>query len=233
MITTKTPRWFKASTVACAVGISGFALFAGSASAGEKVCPLSDLNPVSKRDTGWSVRFDDTQVIACDFKGNAGTGRNKGTLSLTLAIKDGKPIPIQFVESAAEVGALSSFGLRITWNITLKNQFQTLKGIRGKAVDKNPVLEDDQNQFVEDDHPGFAHFHQELATAKFPFNAGPFSTAEGCDCESEPDFKVRGGTLASSAAGTFGTVQGIGVHQIEQKDATRNFTVQVRPLLQK
>ncbi len=211
-------RGFKAYPLACAVGIVGFALYAGSASAATVVCPLKD----GTRDTGWSITFDDTQVT-CSFVGNAAPARNKGTLKLTLKIANKNAIPIQFVETAK--AAANSFGLRITWNLTLNNQFQTLKGIRGRALDNNAVLEDDINQFVEDDHPGFAHFHQDAA-----FVPNSFGAAE-CDCESEPNFKVVGNALVR--APSTATVNGIGVHQIEQQGFTRSFTVTVSPLLAK
>ena len=216
MMTAKTiARRFKAHPFACAVGVVGFALYTGAASAGE--CLLSDAN----RDTGWSIRFDDAQVSACRFVGNAGAGRNKGTLSLILKIANRDPIPVEFVERAR--AAADSFGLRITWNLRLINNFQPLKGIRGRALDNNPELEDDINPNVSDDHPGFAHFHQDPAFVPNAFGA------QDCDCESERDFRVRGNTLVGVSP-TPAVVNGLGVHQIEQQGFTRSFTVRVSPL---
>jgi len=215
MMTAKTvARRLKAHPFACAVGVVGFALYAGAASAGE--CLLSDAN----RDTGWSIRFDDAQVSACRFVGNAGAGRNKGTLSLILKIANRDPIPVEFVERAR--AAADSFGLRITWNLTLNNQFQTLKGIRGRAIDPNQELKNDINEFVADAHPGFAHFHQDPA-----FIPNPFGAAD-CDCESDKDFRVRGTALVGAPSTV--EVKGIGVHQIEEQGFQRNFTVSVEPL---
>ncbi len=198
-----------------AISMAGLGFYASPASAG--VCELADAN----RDTGWSITFDDAQVSNCVFTGNAGDGRNKGTLSLTLRIIDRTPIPVQFVQETA--AAEDSFGLRITWNLTLDNQFQTLRGIRGRAFDPNEKLDEDQNEFVADAHPGFAHFHQDGT-----FNPGPFVGAK-FDGESDRDFRVRAleGTFA---AGSFGTVTGIGLHQIEEQGQQRNFSVGIEPL---
>jgi len=207
-------RGFKAYPLACALGMVGFALYAGSASAGE--CVLSDAN----RDTGWSISFADAQVSNCRFVGNAGAGRNKGTLSLTLKIANRDPIPIQFLETNR--AAADSFGFRITWNLTLNNQFQALQGIRGRAIDPNQELKADINQFVEDAHPGFAHFHQDPAFIPNPFGA------PDCDCESDKDFRVRGTALVGAPSTV--EVKGIGVHQIEEQGFQRNFTVSVEPL---
>lgn len=210
------PQWLKIYSLPFAISMAGVGLYTSPASAG--VCELADAN----RDTGWSITFDDAQVSNCVFTGNPGEGRNKGTLSLTLKIADRTPISIQFVEEVA--AAEDSFGLRITWDLTLDNQFQLLRGIRGRALDPSDELDEDQNQFVADEHPGFAHFHQDAT-----FNPGPFAGAADCDCESRHDFKVRveQGTFA---AGTSGTVTGIGVHQIEEQGQQRNFTVRVEPL---
>ncbi|MGH8433290.1 MAG: hypothetical protein ACRERX_02150 [Pseudomonas sp.] len=199
-----------------AISMAGLGFYTSPANAG--VCELADAN----RDTGWSITFDDALVSNCVFTGNPGEGRNKGTLSLTLKIADRTPIPIQFVQESA--AAEDSFGLRITWDLTLDNQFQLLRGIRGRALDPNDELDEDQNQFVADAHPGFAHFHQDAF-----FNPGPFVGAADCDCESRHDFKVRveEGTFA---AGSVGTVTGIGVHQIEEQAQQRNFSVRIEPL---
>ncbi|MCO6055670.1 hypothetical protein NG726_03150 [Pseudomonas sp. MOB-449] len=210
-------HWLKVYSVPFAISIAGLGFYASPAHAG--VCELAD----AARDTGWSITFDDAQVSNCVFTGNAGEGRNKGTLSLTLKFVDRTPVAIQFVQEAA--AAADSFGLRITWNLTLDNQFQLLRGIRGRAFDDSPVLDDDDNEFVADEHPGFAHFHQDGT-----FNPGPFVGAPDCDCESRRDFKVRGVDEGSFAAGTVGTVSGIGVHQIEELGQQRNFTVNVEPL---
>ncbi|MBD2837296.1 hypothetical protein ID144_09635 [Pseudomonas sp. JM0905a] len=210
-------HWLKVYSVPFAISIAGVGIHAGPASAG--VCELADGN----RDTGWSITFDDAQVSNCVFTGNPGDGRNKGTLSLTLRVVDQTPIPIQFVEETAP--AEDSFGLRITWNVTLDNQFQLLRGIRGEAFDDSPKLDDDDNEFVADEHPGFAHFHQDGT-----FNPGPFPGAPDCDCESRRDFRVRGEEAGSFPASTTGTVSGIGVHQIEERGQQRNFTVKVEPL---
>lgn len=215
MIAKLVTRRFKAYPVACAVGIVGFALYAGTASAG--VCDLKD----GTRDTGWSISFAGDQVSNCRFVGNSGTGRNKGTLSLTLKIANKNPISIEFIQTSR--AAEDSFGFRITWNLTLNNQFQPLKGIRGRARDPNEELKDDINEFVADAHPGFAHFHQDAAFIPNPF------MARDCDCESEHDFKVEGNAVlgASSTA----EVKGIGVHQIEEQGFRRSFTVNVEPRL--
>ncbi|WP_044873030.1 hypothetical protein [Pseudomonas sp. LFM046] len=210
-------QWLKVYSVPFAISIVGAGLYATPAHAG--VCELAD----GSRDTGWSIVFDDAQVSNCVFTGNAGDGRNKGTLDLTLTFVDGNPIPIQFVQEAA--AAADSFGLRITWNLTLNNQFELLRGIRGRAFDDNPVLDDKENEFVADIHPGFAHFHQDGT-----FNAGPFVGAADCDCESDRDFRVRGPEPGAFAAGTSGTVSGLGVHQIEEQGQQRNFTINVEPL---
>lgn len=207
------------------VGLCGLALYAGSASAGVGTCVLGD----GARQTGWSISYDDTLVSDCRFVGNAGEGRNKGTLNLTLKIKDKNPIPIAFVQSQSAQFADSSFGFRISWNLTLINSFQTLKGIRGQALDPNPELDDDINPFVSNDHPGVAHFHQDPALAPF-FNPGPFIGAEGCDCESDRDFKVEGQAFGPSNTPS-APIKSIGVHQIEQKGLPRSFTVRVVPRL--
>jgi hypothetical protein len=70
------------------------------------------LDDVGVRTTGWSIRYDDTLVSDCRFVGNAGEGRNKGTLSLTLKIKNKNPIPIAFEQGALARAATSSFGFR-------------------------------------------------------------------------------------------------------------------------
>ncbi|UUZ67657.1 hypothetical protein LP416_24245 [Polaromonas sp. P2-4] len=215
MIAKTITRGFKTYPVACAVGIVGFALYAGTASAGG--CDLKDVN----RDTGWSISFADAQVSNCSFVGNAGAGRNKGTLNLTLKITNKNPIPIEFIQTSS--AAADSFGFRITWNLTLNNQFQTLKGIRGRARDPNEELKDDINQFVEDAHPGFAHFHQDPAFVPNPFGA------RDCDCESKHDFKVEGNAFLG--APSTAEVKGIGVHQIEEQGFRRSFTVNVEPRL--
>ncbi|WP_271407962.1 hypothetical protein [Pseudomonas sp. Q1-7] len=210
-------QWLKVYSVPFAISITGVGLYASPAHAG--ICELADGN----RDTGWSITFDDAQVSNCVFTGNAGEGRNKGTLDLTLRFVDANPVAIQFVEETA--AAADSFGLRITWNLTLDNQFQLLRGIRGRAFDGNPKLDDDDNEFVADEHPGFAHFHQDGT-----FNPGPFIGASDCDCESDRDFKIRTKEDGLFAAGTVGTVSGLGVHQIEEQGQQRNFTVNVEPL---
>ena len=209
------------------VGLCGLALYAGSASAGVGTCVLGD----GARQTGWSISYDDTLVSACSFVGKteAASPRNKGTLSLTLKIKDKNPIPIAFVQSQSAQFADSSFGFRISWNLTLINTFQTLKGIRGQALDPNPELDEDINEFVSDDHPGVAHFHQDPALAPF-FNPGPFIGAEGCDCESDRDFKVEGRAFAPSTIPS-APIKSIGVHQIEQRGLPRSFTVRLVPRL--
>lgn len=209
-------HWLKIYSVPLVVSVAGASLYSGAASAG--VCELADGN----RDTGWVLTFDDAQVSNCAFVGNAGTGRNKGTLSLTLNIASPEPIDIGFVQAVA--ADVDSFGLRITWNLTLNNQFQLLRGIRGRAFDNTEKLDDDENEFVVDEHPGFAHFHQDGT-----FNPGPFVGAEDCDCESDRDFKIRGRD-GMFAAGTVGDVTGIGVHQIEEQGRVRSFSVSVEPL---
>lgn len=225
-MTTKTiRRRCKAYSLVCAVGMCGLALYAGSASAAVGTCVLDD----GARQTGWSISYDDTLVSDCSFVGNPGDGRNKGTLNLTLKIKDKNPIPIEFVQSAAARAATTSFGFRISWNLTLINTFQTLKGIRGQALDPNPELGDDVNQFVSDEHPGVAHFHQDPALAPF-FNPGPFTGAEGCDCESDRDFKVEGQAFSPSNSPS-APIKSIGVHQIEQQGLPRSFTVRLVPRL--
>lgn len=225
-MTTKTVRRrCKAYSHVCAVGVCGLALYAGSASAGVVTCPLGD----NARNTGWSIRFNDDQAGGCSFVGNSGEGRNKGTLNLTLKIKDKNPIPIEFVQGALARVATTSFGFRISWNLTLINTFQTLKGIRGQALDPNPELEDDINPFVSDEHPGVAHFHQDPALAPF-FNPGPFIGAEGCDCESDRDFKVEGQAFGPSDRPS-APIKSIGVHQIEQQGLPRSFTVRLVPRL--
>ena len=210
-------HWLKVYSVPFAISIAGAGMYSTPAHAG--VCELSDAG----RDTGWSITFDDAQVSNCVFTGNPGDGRNKGTLSLTLKFVDPNPVAVHFVQEAA--AAEDSFGLRITWNLTLDNQFQLLRGIRGRAFDENQVLDDDDNEFVADIHPGFAHFHQDGT-----FNAGPFVGAPDCDCESDRDFRVRGPEPGAFAPGTTGTVSGLGVHQIEETGQQRDFTVEVEPL---
>lgn len=209
-------HWLKIYSVPLAISMAGAGLYTGAANAG--VCELADGN----RDTGWVLTFDDAQVSNCTFVGNAGTGRNKGTLSLTLNIASPEPIDIGFVQAVA--ADVDSFGLRITWNLTLNNQFQLLRGIRGRAFDNSEKLDDDENEFVANEHPGFAHFHQDGT-----FNPGPFVGAEDCDCESDRDFKIRG-VDGMFAAGTVGDVTGIGVHQIEEQGRVRSFSVSVEPL---
>ncbi|MBS7724128.1 hypothetical protein I0D68_02370 [Pseudomonas lalucatii] len=137
-------HWLKIYSVPLAIGIAGAGLFAGPASAG--TCELADAN----RDTGWLLTFDDAQVSNCVFTGNAGTGRNKGTLDLTLNVANAKPIDIGFVQAVA--AAEDSFGLRITWNLSLNNNYQLLRGIRGRAFDNTEKLDDDENEFVENAH---------------------------------------------------------------------------------
>ncbi|MBS7661377.1 hypothetical protein I0D00_05370 [Pseudomonas lalucatii] len=210
-------HWLKIYSVPLAIGIAGAGLFAGPASAG--TCELADAN----RDTGWLLTFDDAQVSNCVFTGNAGTGRNKGTLDLTLNVANAKPIDIGFVQAVA--AAEDSFGLRITWNLSLNNNYQLLRGIRGRAFDNTEKLDDDENEFVENAHPGFAHFHNDGT-----FNPGPFVGAEDCDCESDRDFKVKGEDAGSFPLGASGTVTGIGVHQIEEQGRVRSFSVSVEPL---
>jgi hypothetical protein len=209
-------HWLKIYSVPVAISIAGAGLYAGPASAG--VCELAD----NSRDTGWVLTFDDAQVSNCVFTGNAGTGRNKGTLSLTLNIANAKPIDIGFVQEVA--AAEDSFGLRITWNLTLNNNFQLLRGIRGRAFDNTDKLDDDENEFVANEHPGFAHFHNDGT-----FNPGPFVGAEDCDCESDRDFKIKAEDGMFAAGGT-GMVTGIGVHQIEEQGRVRSFSVSVKPL---
>ena len=207
------------------VGLCGLALYAGSASAAVGTCVLDD----GVRQTGWSISYDDTLVSACSFVGNAGAGRNKGTLNLTLKIKDKNPIPIAFVQGALARAATSSFGFRISWNLTLINTFKPLSGIRGQALDPNPELDDDINPNVSNDHPGVAHFHQDPALAPF-FNPGPFIGATGCDCESDRDFKVEGQAFGPSNSPS-APIKSIGVHQIEEQGLPRSFTVRLVPRL--
>ncbi|WP_439888024.1 hypothetical protein ACSX1C_02100 [Pseudomonas sp. MBLB4123] len=210
-------HWLKIYSVPLAIGIAGAGLYAGPASAG--TCVLTDGN----RDTGWLLTFDDAQVSNCVFTGNAGTGRNKGTLDLTLNIANAKPIDIGFVQAVA--AAEDSFGLRITWNLSLNNNYQLLRGIRGRAFDNTEKLDDDENEFVENDHPGFAHFHNDGT-----FNPGPFVGAEDCDCESDRDFKIKAEDGGTFPLGASGAVTGIGVHQIEEQGRVRSFSVSVEPL---
>ena len=218
-MTTKTiRRRCKAYSLVCAVGVCGLALYAGSASAGVVTCPLGD----SVRNSGWSIRFNDDQASDCSFVGNPGDGRNKGTLNLTLKIKDKNPIPIEFVQGALARVATTNFGFRISWNLTLINTFRTLKGIRGQALDPNPELEDDINPFVSDEHPGVAHFHQDLTPFLNPFGA------QDCDCASDRDFKVEGQAFGPSNSPS-APIKSIGVHQIEQQGLPRSFTVRVEP----
>ncbi|WP_369959013.1 hypothetical protein [Pseudomonas benzenivorans] len=210
-------HWLKIYSVPLAIGIAGAGLYAGPASAG--TCVLADGN----RDTGWLLTFDDAQVSNCVFTGNAGIGRNKGTLDLTLNIANAKPIDIGFVQAVA--AAEDSFGLRITWNLSLNNNYQLLRGIRGRAFDNTEKLDDDENEFVENAHPGFAHFHNDGT-----FNPGPFVGAEDCDCESDRDFKIKAEDAGTFPLGAAGTVTGIGVHQIEEQGRVRSFSVSVEPL---
>jgi hypothetical protein len=209
-------HWLKIYSVPLVLGIAGAGLYVGAASAG--TCELADGN----RDTGWMLTFDDAQVSDCVFTGNAGTGRNKGTLALTLNVANAKPIDIGFVQEVAP--AEDSFGLRITWNLTLNNNYQVLRGIRGRAFDNTEKLDDDENEFVENAHPGFAHFHNDGT-----FNPGPFVGAEDCDCESDRDFKIKGEDHGVFSLGT-GSITGIGVHQIQEQGRVRSFSVSVEPL---
>ena len=179
-------------------------------------CVLADAN----RDTGWTARFDSAQVTECRFVGNPGTGRNKGTLHLTLRIADKNGVAVDFVQRNRATA--DNFGFRVTANFTIDNRFQVLKGIRGRSFDRNDKLEEDQNQFVSDDHPGFAHHHQDAT-----FNPGPFVGAQDCDCESERDFKIEGQGLLNVFVS--GVVSGIGLHQIEEQGLRRSYTLLIKP----
>lgn len=180
-------------------------------------CALKD----AARDTGWELKFDETKV-SCAFTGNAGTGRNKGTLNLTVNVNDGKPVDVQFVQVNRALA--NSFGMRITMNITINNNFAAFKELRGKAVDRNEELEDDINEFVSDAHPGEAHFHNDPS-----FSGGPFRNAVDCKCEADDSFKIKSDGLLFGFG--VGTVKGIGVHQIEQRGTNRSFTLRLTPKL--
>ncbi|MGH8858646.1 MAG: hypothetical protein ACREXG_11580 [Polaromonas sp.] len=189
----------------------------GAANAGVAVCALGD----GTRDTGWSVVLNDAQVTVCQFVGNAGTGRNKGTLNLTVLVKTKEPIQMEFKQ--VNKAAINSFGLRMTMNIRVNNQLATIKELRGRTDELFGGIDEDENQFVEDAHPGKAHFHQDT-----PFNPGPFTASLTCDCESDRQFRLSG-LLGSS---TVGLITGIGLHQIEQKGVRRNFTLTLEPRFQ-
>ena len=180
-------------------------------------CVLADAN----RDTGWVAQFESSQVTECRFVGNAGTGRNKGTLHLTLRMVDLNGVTVNFIQR--NNAPADSFGFRLTANFTIDNRFTVLKGIRGRSIDRNDELSTEQNQFVSDAHPGEAHHHQDAS-----FNPGPFMGATSCGCEGNDDFKVDGEGLL----GVYltGVVSGIGMHQIEEQGTKRSYTLRVTPV---
>lgn len=185
-------------------------LFAGAVSAGE--CALRDSN----RDTGWIIRYNDAQVTSCSFVGNAGTGRNKGTLTLGIRLNNNLPIDVQMIQVNRAIA--NNFGARITLNLDVTNNYAVIKRLRGKMIDRNEELEADMNEFVDDVHPGDAHNHQDAT-----FNSGPFRGGS-CGCESENSFDIRGDSPAGFG---FWQIKGIGVHQIEHKGFTRSFTLRI------
>lgn len=177
--------------IACAM------LMALNAFGGE--CAIRD----GVRDTGWVVRYPDNgQMLSCTFVGNA-TSINKG--KLTTTIQYNQPITLEFVQ--VHHVTQDSFGFRITWDLGHTTMFIGMDRLRGRAFGGGK-LDDSQNAFVVDEHPGYAHFHQAL-DARF------------CDCEADDSFDIRFDKSVQNVA--------VGLHQIEEAHLNRSFSVTLEP----
>ncbi len=190
----------------------GSALLCGAAAHAAIV--TTDLNdPAAPRDTGWRIRYDNTQVSNVTFTGIAGTGNKQGTLQIDKTFNNLNPISISFEE--INPAAADAFGLRITLNENITNNSGSDWGdFHMNLVDNNPVSTHDADGF----HPGYAHFHSD------PFVNPPFNVVGGGGSKSFIDF--ASGTFANNSTRTW---TGFGIHQFEDLNKQRNFTLVETP----
>lgn len=203
---------FLAIMTASTVGLLGY---------GSVAC-AAPVPPVKLGDSGWIMDFNPAQVTDVITTGFAGNKPKKGTISLTKAFANSGEIDIKFIE--LNPATADHFGLRVqSLTETIKNTSTNMKltGFSMELIDPNPVLTEGdpggnilgENDNVDDNHPGFAHFHKDTGQTFAPFTP----TA---DVDKSKKITLTGGAIDPGQSATW---KGIGIHQIEEKAQQRNF----------
>jgi len=187
---------------------------------------------VGAADTGWVIEYDDTQVISPTFSGTptSGTGKD-GNLDLDRVIFSSNDfIDIRFKQvtqvnpfTPPPDGDNTNFGLRITLHMEVENSSSTnWSGMTMRLIDTGTEFNSGDTL-----HPGYAHFHRLAADNPQAFPPFVLLSAANPTATARTDVYELGGGLF--ADGTANQWTGIGIHQWEEKDTNRDFTLRLQP----
>ena len=191
--------------------IPAFLLGAAPASASVITGPLTK---------NWSITYDDTQVKSLSFTSTNPAKPDEGNLVFTEVFNTTSPISIKFEQTA--MSAIDNFGLRLFMKETVQNNAgSTFSGM--DLVLNDPTMASPQGF---PSHPGTAHFHptNSAATGQLfaPFASGGAAT----DFNTAGSISLTAGTLAS---GTSAVWSNFGLHEYEDANRQRNFTLVETP----
>ncbi len=172
------------------------------------------------RDTGWYIEYDSDQISNLSWTGIA-TGSRQGTLNFDILFNSLAPISIKFVETAAEQAKPDDFGLRITLNQNIINNSGTIwDGFRLDLADPN-VISPQGDALPRENHWGKAHFHNDAGQTFTPFLR--------LNQPNSDNFISLGGAFFPSD-NTPRAWAGVGIHQYEDMNVNRNFTLIETPI---